>query len=452
MVFSSSTQKVAGAPNLDTFVDDQDFGGSGDYSDYRPYDHRGGAGGHHPFYHTPATPAPSSTSDDASSRSRDPSSYDSNRGGGGLLDATDVATYDDEDYGSEDYGSGDYDASYDGDTYDDEYDWPVHGGHVEEHQTSTTTPPPPPSTTTQPPPPPPPVVEVTTTSTTTTPPPTTTSPPSSIIEENGIYSTDDERSKADGGEDDYNYDDEEYDDEYYDEEYSDIYDDEDYGGEGSGAGVIPEGHSEDTHNIGEDMHHHPHEDHDMGGARGGEDHFTFDRAPDEEVEEAHIPHYHAPEHEEPAPPRTDNEIYIQNNLTTGHTDHRLPEAEEEEEEEHDDDSDPYGRHRPVDTADEDLAPGAGDDHYGQTGSTTMDGSVQIVTHKEDDRQVSIFAQPGILAAFIGGAVVGLLCAILLVMFVVYRMRKKDEGSYPLDEPKRLPLTSSYATTDKEIYA
>merc|ERR1719239_856658 len=47
------------------------------------------------------------------------------------------------------------------------------------------------------------------------------------------------------------------------------------------------------------------------------------------------------------------------------------------------------------------------------------------------RNVSFFAQPGILAAVIGGAVVGLLCAILLVMFIVYRMRKKDEGSYAL---------------------
>lgn len=82
----------------------------------------------------------------------------------------------------------------------------------------------------------------------------------------------------------------------------------------------------------------------------------------------------------------------------------------------------------------------------------MDNTIQIHTTKTDDRQVSIFAQPGILAAFIGGAVVGLLCAILLVMFIVYRMRKKDEGSYPLDEPKRMPLTSSYSPNDKEIYA
>jgi len=57
------------------------------------------------------------------------------------------------------------------------------------------------------------------------------------------------------------------------------------------------------------------------------------------------------------------------------------------------------------------------------------------------------------AAVIGGAVVGLLCAILVVMFVVYRMRKKDEGSYPLDEPKRSPTVNSYAkNTNREFYA
>lgn len=80
------------------------------------------------------------------------------------------------------------------------------------------------------------------------------------------------------------------------------------------------------------------------------------------------------------------------------------------------------------------------------------GGVVIQSKNEAERPVSVFTQPGILAAFIGGAVVGLLCAILLVMFIVYRMRKKDEGSYPLDEPKRMPLTSSYSPNDKEIYA
>jgi syndecan 2 len=73
----------------------------------------------------------------------------------------------------------------------------------------------------------------------------------------------------------------------------------------------------------------------------------------------------------------------------------------------------------------------------------------------NNRPVSFFAQPGILAAVIGGAVVGLLCAILLVMFIVYRMRKKDEGSYILDEPTKRTLGRGNAytkTPNKEFYA
>jgi len=57
--------------------------------------------------------------------------------------------------------------------------------------------------------------------------------------------------------------------------------------------------------------------------------------------------------------------------------------------------------------------------------------------------------PGVIC----GAVVGLLCAVLLVMFIVYRMRKKDEGSYALDEPKRSPsLTYTKASKDREFFA
>jgi syndecan 2 len=59
----------------------------------------------------------------------------------------------------------------------------------------------------------------------------------------------------------------------------------------------------------------------------------------------------------------------------------------------------------------------------------------------------------IVSAVIGGAVVGLLCAILVVMFIVYRMRKKDEGSYALDEPKRSPTSNSYSkNSNREFYA
>ncbi|CAH1775402.1 unnamed protein product, partial [Owenia fusiformis] len=65
----------------------------------------------------------------------------------------------------------------------------------------------------------------------------------------------------------------------------------------------------------------------------------------------------------------------------------------------------------------------------------------------------LIGSPGILAGIIGGAVVGLLCAVLLVMFIVYRMRKKDEGSYPLDEPKKTTPSHSYQKAPtREFYA
>lgn len=69
-----------------------------------------------------------------------------------------------------------------------------------------------------------------------------------------------------------------------------------------------------------------------------------------------------------------------------------------------------------------------------------------------DNKTTINETPSV--AVIGGAVVGLLCAILVVMFIVYRMRKKDEGSYALDEPKRSPAGNSYAKSanNREFYA
>ncbi|XP_050680703.1 syndecan isoform X2 [Leptidea sinapis] len=83
-----------------------------------------------------------------------------------------------------------------------------------------------------------------------------------------------------------------------------------------------------------------------------------------------------------------------------------------------------------------------------------DNGVLIMDPAHEDRAASFFSQPGILAAVIGGAVVGLLCAILVVMFIVYRMRKKDEGSYALDEPKRSPAAASYGKghNNREFYA
>merc|ERR1739838_584077 len=73
--------------------------------------------------------------------------------------------------------------------------------------------------------------------------------------------------------------------------------------------------------------------------------------------------------------------------------------------------------------------------------------------KQQRNDSPLWKQPGILAGIIGAAVVGLLCAVLLVMFIVYRMRKKDEGSYALDEPKRSPNVNSYSKPpSREFYA
>lgn len=65
----------------------------------------------------------------------------------------------------------------------------------------------------------------------------------------------------------------------------------------------------------------------------------------------------------------------------------------------------------------------------------------------------ILSKPGILAGIIGGIVIGLLTAILLIMFIVYRMRKRDEGSYALEDTKK-PLSSyEYRNVPtKEFYA
>jgi len=52
---------------------------------------------------------------------------------------------------------------------------------------------------------------------------------------------------------------------------------------------------------------------------------------------------------------------------------------------------------------------------------------------------------------IAGGVIGFLFAIFLILLLVYRMRKKDEGSYDLGERK--PPSSAYQKApSKEFYA
>jgi len=93
-----------------------------------------------------------------------------------------------------------------------------------------------------------------------------------------------------------------------------------------------------------------------------------------------------------------------------------------------------------------------------TSTTTMAPKKEKPSVLDDNRNKTLssnfWMRPGVLAGLIGGAIAGLLAAILLVMFVVYRMRKKDEGSYALEEPKS-PPTYAYAyqkAPTREFYA
>ena len=66
---------------------------------------------------------------------------------------------------------------------------------------------------------------------------------------------------------------------------------------------------------------------------------------------------------------------------------------------------------------------------------------QRVTYQSSGSKLFIIlTKPGIMAGIVGGAIIGVLTAILLIMFIVYRMRKKDEGSYALEETKK-PLNA-----------
>ncbi|XP_062342914.1 syndecan-2 [Osmerus eperlanus] len=70
----------------------------------------------------------------------------------------------------------------------------------------------------------------------------------------------------------------------------------------------------------------------------------------------------------------------------------------------------------------------------------------IEVHSEN-----LFQRTEVLAAVIAGGVIGFLFAIFLILLLVYRMRKKDEGSYDLGERKPSGAAYQKAPT-KEFYA
>lgn len=69
----------------------------------------------------------------------------------------------------------------------------------------------------------------------------------------------------------------------------------------------------------------------------------------------------------------------------------------------------------------------------------------------DVQSENLFQRTEVLAAVIAGGVIGFLFAIFLILLLVYRMRKKDEGSYDLGERKPSGAAYQKAPT-KEFYA
>ncbi|KAK5873167.1 hypothetical protein PBY51_013804 [Eleginops maclovinus] len=68
----------------------------------------------------------------------------------------------------------------------------------------------------------------------------------------------------------------------------------------------------------------------------------------------------------------------------------------------------------------------------------------LMAHASDD---SIFNKTEVLAALIAGGAVGLMLAVLFILLLIYRMKKKDEGSYELGKKpiyKKAPTTEIYA--------
>ncbi|XP_072304284.1 syndecan-2 [Eucyclogobius newberryi] len=83
-----------------------------------------------------------------------------------------------------------------------------------------------------------------------------------------------------------------------------------------------------------------------------------------------------------------------------------------------------------------------------TSTSSVPGSPQEAVEVHSD---NLFHRTEVLAAVIAGGVIGFLFAIFLILLLVYRMRKKDEGSYDLGERKPNGAAYQKAPT-KEFYA
>ncbi|KAG7336075.1 hypothetical protein KOW79_000768 [Hemibagrus wyckioides] len=91
---------------------------------------------------------------------------------------------------------------------------------------------------------------------------------------------------------------------------------------------------------------------------------------------------------------------------------------------------------------------------GSDEATSTSSTEDVILGSDKQNEVeseNLFQRTEVLAAVIAGGVIGFLFAIFLILLLVYRMRKKDEGSYDLEE-RKLQSTAYQKAPTKEYYA
>ncbi|XP_058160006.1 syndecan-3 [Dasypus novemcinctus] len=86
------------------------------------------------------------------------------------------------------------------------------------------------------------------------------------------------------------------------------------------------------------------------------------------------------------------------------------------------------------------------------GPGLLDNAIDSGSSAAQLPQKSILERKEVLVAVIVGGVVGALFAAFLVTLLIYRMKKKDEGSYTLEEPKQASITYQKPDKQEEFYA
>uniref|UniRef100_A0A7N4NMT6 Syndecan n=1 Tax=Sarcophilus harrisii TaxID=9305 RepID=A0A7N4NMT6_SARHA len=88
----------------------------------------------------------------------------------------------------------------------------------------------------------------------------------------------------------------------------------------------------------------------------------------------------------------------------------------------------------------------------QSGPDLFDNTIDLGNSAAQLPQKNILERKEVLVAVIVGGVVGALFAAFLVTLLIYRMKKKDEGSYTLEEPKQASVTYQKPDKQEEFYA